>query len=171
MDDLEKREVFNSVLGDLTNINLTTNPREGLEVVVNSLTDGISYYNRIGFLMVNPENQKELVSVSPLEEPITPRQITLGTGIFGRVGASRNSIIISDISSEPNYEPYELSAKSAVILPIIKDNLLLGELIVESHTSSAFNVDDQAFLIDVCKLIAGLFRDWRGQLQRFFKEE
>jgi L-methionine (R)-S-oxide reductase len=165
MDDSEKREVFNSILKDLTNVNLTS-PREGLEAVVNTLTGKIPYYNWIWFYMVNSKNPNTLSIASPLQVQIPSRTIQLGQGKLGQVANSSNSEIISQISPQQEYQPHDSNAQSAIVVPIIKDNILLGELIVESHTPSAFNAEDQAFLTNVCKRISGVFERWRNRLVR-----
>ena len=46
--------------------------------------------------------------------------------------------------------------KSEIVLPIMRDGAIAGELDIDSHDLAPFTDDDRSFLESVCELVSGV---------------
>jgi len=119
---------------------------EKLKTVCRLLRDNVSYYNWVGFYIVDRKRQKELV-LGPFEgEPTEHARIPFGRGICGQAAERRKTFLVQDVSKETNYLSCSANVKSEIVVPIFKDEEVVGELDIDSHALSPFTKEDETFL-------------------------
>jgi L-methionine (R)-S-oxide reductase len=119
---------------------------EKLETVCKLLRDNVSYYNWVGFYVVDRKRQKELV-LGPFEgEPTEHARIPFGRGICGQAAERRKTFLVQDVSKETNYLSCSANVKSEIVVPIFKNEEVVGELDIDSHALSPFTKEDETFL-------------------------
>jgi diguanylate cyclase (GGDEF)-like protein len=80
---------------------------------------------------------------SSLAEPMLGQEIDMGKGIVGRCAEKNEIIIMDDVSQCDDYIPSGLKgAKSAIALPLLHEERLLGVLGSESRLAAAYAPDD-----------------------------
>jgi GAF domain-containing protein len=84
-------------------------------------------------------------------------RIPFGKGICGQAALLRKTLIVQDVSKEPNYLSCSPKVKSEIVVPIFRNKEIVGELDIDSHIVSAFTLDDQALLEDIAEIVSGLF--------------
>lgn len=122
------------------------NRDEKLKTICRLLRDNVSYYNWVGFYIVDKKRQDELV-LGPFEgEPTEHTRIPFGRGICGQAAELRKTFLVQDVSKETNYLSCSANVKSEIVIPIFKNEEVVGELDIDSHALSPFTKEDEAFL-------------------------
>ncbi len=128
---------------------------ETLLALCTFLVATVRHYQWVGFYLV--DRPDELVLGPFLGDPTEHVRIPFGRGICGQAADRRETIMVQDISRESNYLACSPSVKAEIVVPILRNGALLGVLDIDSQFLSPFSVEDQAFLEQVCELLAALF--------------
>jgi GAF domain-containing protein len=120
------------------------------------LRDNIPNYDWVGFYMVNPDNDKELLLGPYSGAPTEHVRIPFGKGICGQAAETKKTLIIDDVSKEKNYLACSLSVKSEIVVPIIRNGKIIGELDLDSHAAAAFDERDRRFLEEICVIVSNV---------------
>ena len=70
----------------------------------------------------------------------------LDRGLLGRAARTRQSLLISDVSLEPDYVSINPRVQSELLVPILKEDQLLGAISISSHLVNGFAADDMRFV-------------------------
>jgi len=121
------------------------------------LADTFSKFDWVGFYLVDGTQENELVLGPYVGDPTEHTRIAFGQGICGQAADTKATFVIADVNQEDNYLSCSPSVKSEIVVPIFKDNDIVGELDIDSHTINAFTEEDRAFLEEVCQRLSVLF--------------
>ena len=125
-----------------------------MQEICDLLHRSVAHYDWVGFYLVDP-NEERMLELGPYcGEPTDHVRIPFGRGICGQAAESLKTFVVQDVNAEGNYLACSTFVKSEIVLPILKDGKLLGELDIDSHTHSPFTPGDEAFLQKVCNLVA-----------------
>lgn len=154
---MTKSEPFSSLLGEVCAVVVgNMNREEKLLAICKLLKNNVSYYNWVGFYIVNPEKQNELL-LGPFEgEPTEHIKIPFGRGICGQAAKTRKMFIVQDVSKEKNYLSCNINVKAEIVTPIFKNQKVVGELDIDSHSQSPFTKEDEAFLSKLAEIVSGV---------------
>lgn len=156
MNPSEKKAIFEQILKDCDHIlNSTSKNRdEKLLDICRLLRDRISYYDWVGFYLVDPNRPNELVLGPYVGEPTEHVRIPFGRGICGQAAETGETFLVQDVSKETNYLSCSPKVKSEIVVPIFKDGAIIGELDIDSHVLAPFTDEDQRYLEKLCERIA-----------------
>ena len=84
--------------------------------------------------------------LGPFQGGVSCVRIALGKGVCGESAASRQTVIVGDVKTYPNYISCDSSARSEIVLPMVKDGQLLGVLDLDSSYVDDYNHIDQQYL-------------------------
>jgi GAF domain-containing protein len=130
---------------------------EKLRTICKLLKNNVSYYNWVGFYIVDNRKRNELV-LGPFEgEPTEHTRIPFGKGICGQAAKRRKTFLVQDISKETNYLSCSTNVKSEIVIPIFNRGEVVGELDIDSHSLSPFSKEDEAFLKRISKMASTIF--------------
>jgi len=87
-------------------------------------------------------------------KPSPHTRIPLGRGICGAAAAEKATIIVDDVNADPRYLACSLDTRSEIVVPIMLDGEVLGELDIDSDRTAAFTSDDRELLERVATLLA-----------------
>ena len=87
-------------------------------------------------------------------KPSPHTRIPLGRGICGAAASEKASIIVDDVNADPRYLACSLETRSEIVVPIMLDGEVLGELDIDSDARAAFTDADRALLERVAALLA-----------------
>lgn len=121
------------------------------------LKSEVSHYDWVGFYLTDPASPRELV-LGPFDGASTDHvRIPFGKGICGQAAERQETFVIQDVSKETNYLSCSPTVKSEIVVPLMKDGGVLGELDIDSHAVAPFTPADRVFLEKVCGVLAPLF--------------
>ena len=104
----------------------------------------ISFPNTVfaGFYLFNGN---ELI-LGPFQGGVSCVRIALGKGVCGESAASRQTVIVGDVKTYPNYISCDSSARSEIVVPMVKEGRLLGVLDLDSSLVDDYDDLDQKYL-------------------------
>lgn len=157
MDEENKTQTFNFLINSIMRVVKSANSRkQKLQSICKLLKENIQYYDWVGFYIAN-ESEKELTLGPYIGKPTEHTKIPFGRGICGQAADRKETFIVQDVSKESNYLSCSPLVKSEIVVPIIKNNKVLGELDIDSHVIEPLTKEDIRFLEDVCNIITQLF--------------
>jgi GAF domain-containing protein len=124
---------------------------EKLKRVVSFLDHYVEYYNWTGFYLTRNENKLELGPY--VGEPSEHVLIDFGQGICGQAAEAKDNFIVGDVSKETNYLSCSSKTKSEIVIPLMKNSIVIGELDIDSHFINAFTSADERFLENIIELL------------------
>ena len=84
--------------------------------------------------------------LGPFQGGVSCVRIALGKGVCGESAASLQTVIVGDVKSYPNYISCDSSARSEIVLPIVRNNKLLGVLDLDSSRVDDYDEIDRKYL-------------------------
>ena len=96
----------------------------------------------------------ELVLSQFLGAPTPHTRIPVGSGICGAAAAERETIVVPDVGADPRYLACSVETKSEIVVPIMKNGVMLGEIDIDSHTPDAFGPEDSRALEEIATILA-----------------
>ncbi len=73
-------------------------------------------------------------------------RIPLGKGVCGTAAATRQTIIVRDVREFPGHIACDAASASEIVVPLVKDGVLLGVLDLDAPKPGRFDTADQAGL-------------------------
>jgi len=96
----------------------------------------------VGFYLVK---NNELV-VGPFQGPVACTRIKKGKGVCGTSWAEAKTIIVDDVEKFPGHIACSSVSRSEIVVPMIKNNEVVGVLDVDSEMLNHFDAADQKYL-------------------------
>jgi len=81
-------------------------------------------------------------------------RIPVDRGICGRAAREKRTVIVDDVASDPSYLACNLETRSEIVVPIMKDGVVFGEIDIDGDAAGAYGPTDQRFLEELAALIA-----------------
>ena len=116
----------------------------------------LSYYNWVGFYMLDSSDEDFLVLGPFRGAPTEHVRIPVTEGICGAAVAQGETVIVEDVSADPRYLACSLETRSEIVVPIRANGKIVGEIDIDSHARSAFGSEDRSFL-EECAAVFGEF--------------
>ncbi len=95
-----------------------------------------------GFYLFNGE---ELL-LGPFQGGVSCVHIKLGKGVCGESAAKRETMIVADVTKHANYIACDSAAMSEIVVPMVKDDKLVGVLDLDSRLTDDYDAVDQEYL-------------------------
>ena len=84
--------------------------------------------------------------LGPFQGGVSCVRIALGKGVCGESADRRQTVIVGDVKTYTNYISCDSSARSEIVLPMVKDGQLLGVLDLDSSYVDDYDYIDQQYL-------------------------
>ena len=105
--------------------------------------------NWVGFYLFDGEK----LYLGPFQGKVACTQIELGKGVCGTSALSRKTIISADVNKFPGHIVCDSDSKSEIVIPLIKNDKLLGVLDIDSASLNAFDETDKKYLEYICNFL------------------
>jgi GAF domain-containing protein len=103
------------------------------------LFDALPDINWAGFYFLR---QDELV-VGPFQGKPACVRIPLGKGVCGTAATNRKTIVVRDVHEFPGHIACDAASQSEIVVPLLKDDVLLGVLDIDSPSVGRFDDADR----------------------------
>ena len=103
----------------------------------------------IGFYLVKDD---ELV-LGPFQGPVACTRIKKGKGVCGASWAKAETLIVPDVEKFPGHIACSSLSRSEIVIPIIRNNKVLGVLDADSIEPGQYDNIDQNYLEKITDLI------------------
>jgi L-methionine (R)-S-oxide reductase len=136
------------VLGEIA---AAPDPQAALRRSVERLEQGVPHYTWVGIYLLEGD---ELVLGPFIGKPSPHTRIPLGQGICGAAATEQATIIVDDVHADPRYLACSLETRSEIVVPIMREGQVLGELDIDSDVPAAFGPRDRELLEAVAAALA-----------------
>ena len=108
----------------------------------------------VGFYIVKATDAGEELVLGPFQGPLACTRIKKGRGVCGTAWVREETIIVPDVEQFPGHIACSSASRSEIVVPILKDGVVIGVLDVDSEYLATFDETDALWLEKVAKLIA-----------------
>lgn len=91
--------------------------------------------------------------LGPFQGGVSCVRIALGKGVCGESAASRQTVIVGDVKNYPNYISCDSSARSEIVVPMVKEGHLLGVLDLDSSLIDDYDDLDLKYLEEFVSIL------------------
>ena len=125
--------------------------KRAIAAAVGVLKQEMPHYSWVGIYLLDGN---ELVLGPFVGKPSPHTRIPLGRGICGAAAAEKTTIIVDDVNADPRYLACSIETRSEIVVPILFEGEVLGEIDVDSDRLAAFGAEDKMLLEAVAALLA-----------------
>ena len=105
----------------------------------------------VGFYLVK---ENELV-LGPFQGPVACTRIKKGRGVCGTSWAESATLVVDDVEKFPGHIACSSLSRSEIVVPIIRNNEVMGVLDADSSYLSSFDETDKKYLEEIIEMIKG----------------
>lgn len=91
--------------------------------------------------------------LGPFQGKVACVRIPFGRGVCGTVAATKTSQLVEDVHQFPGHIACDSASNSEVVVPIVKDNQIVGVLDIDSPSVARFTQEDLTGLEQVVKAL------------------
>ncbi|WP_369041483.1 GAF domain-containing protein [Staphylococcus warneri] len=113
------------------------------------LNDHLDQVNWVGFYLI--ENN-ELI-LGPFQGHPVCVHIQIGKGVCGTAVSNNETQVVKDVHQFPGHIACDANSNSEIVIPIHKDNKIIGVLDIDAPIKSRFNDEDRKELEKVVSII------------------
>jgi L-methionine (R)-S-oxide reductase len=118
------------------------------------LQDHLPHYTWAGIYVLEGDT---LVLGPYRGKPSPHTHIPLNRGICGAAASEQQTIIVDDVNADPRYLACSIETRSEIVVPIMRDGIVFGEIDIDSDQVAAFGAADRALLEAIASELAGRF--------------
>jgi len=126
-----------------------------LEETVAVLKNSFQKYTWVGIYLV--DSTDELVLGPFLGKPSPHTRIKIDSGICGAAAREKDTVIVPDVNADPRYLACSIETKSEIVVPIMRDGKVFGEIDIDSDLPNAFDSEDKKLLEEIAGILAEKF--------------
>lgn len=93
--------------------------------------------------------------LGPFQGKVACVRIPFGRGVCGTAAETKTSQLVEDVHQFPGHIACDSASNSEVVVPIVKDNQVVGVLDIDSPSVARFTQEDLAGLEQVVKALEG----------------
>lgn len=105
----------------------------------------------VGFYLVN---SNKLLELGPFQGPVACTLIPYGKGVCGQSWSLKQTIIVPNVHLFEGHIACSSVSNSEIVVPIIKNNTVLGVLDIDSEFYDTFDKVDEMYLQNICNFIS-----------------
>ena len=116
-----------------------------------------THYSWVGIYIVK-DNQLHLGPWKG-KEATEHVKIPIGQGVCGSAAQTGNTEIVDDVHADKRYLACFVSTRSEIVVPIKDNNMVIGEIDIDSDTPKAFTEQDSIFLEKIADMLRAHIRN------------
>jgi len=109
-------------------------------------------YFWVGFYLVEGE---ELV-LGPFQGTIACTRIQKNKGVCGTAWERKETILVDDVNEFPGHIACSSLSQSEIVVPLIKDQEVIGVLDVDHSETNTFDAIDEKYLNEICTWLVSI---------------
>lgn len=114
-----------------------------------AINDTFEKVSWVGFYLFDGKK----LYLGPFQGKVACTSIEIGKGVCGTSAEKRETLIVPDVNKFPGHIFCDSSSKSEIVIPLIKNDKLLGVLDLDSHEYNPFSETDKKYLEEICKFL------------------
>jgi L-methionine (R)-S-oxide reductase len=103
----------------------------------------------VGFYMI----KNDQLVLGPFQGPVACTRIAKGKGVCGTAWQNAETLIVPDVDAFPGHIACSSLSRSEIVIPILKNNTVIGVLDVDSEALAHFDETDAQYLRQIIDFI------------------
>ncbi|MGN0753036.1 MAG: GAF domain-containing protein [Aristaeellaceae bacterium] len=153
-----KNDLYDLLARQLAALVTECPPISALSNAAALLWDALSEINWAGFYLL----KDDMLHLGPFQGKPACMYIPMGRGVCGTAAARREVQLVQDVHQFPGHIACDSASNSEIVLPLIKNGILLGVMDIDSPVFARFDEADAAGLGRLCDILVQL--DWSSGL-------
>jgi L-methionine (R)-S-oxide reductase len=117
---------------------------QALQEVVDVLHDRVEHYSWVGIYLVDGDDLRLGAWKGP--QATEHVRFPVGQGVCGAAAARGETENVDDVNADPRYLACFPTTRSEIVVPIVNEGTVVGEIDIDSDRPAAFGDDDREFL-------------------------
>ena len=92
--------------------------------------------------------------LGPFQGKVACTEIQIGSGVCGTSAQKRGTIIVPDVDKFPGHIACVVESRSEIVVPIFKEEKLIGVLDLDSTDYNSFNETDKKYLEELVNFLS-----------------
>jgi len=113
------------------------------------LNEYISDLNWVGYYLYKDNN----LILGPFNGKVACNKISLGKGVCGSAVAKNEVLVVDNVHEFEGHIACDANSNSEIVLPIIKDGIIIGCLDIDSPNFARFDTDLKDFLVKFIEVL------------------
>lgn len=152
IDNSDKLSTYKSLLPQLKALcEGESNRIANLANITAGLKEAFNFF-WVGFYLVEDD---ELV-LGPFQGPVACTRIQKGKGVCGTSWKNEKTLLVPDVEVFPGHIACSSASKSEIVVPLIKNNQVIGVLDIDSNKLDDFDVIDEQQLTKLCQWLVSI---------------
>jgi L-methionine (R)-S-oxide reductase len=114
------------------------------------LKQTLSDVSWVGFYLFNGT----ALYLGPFQGKVACVDIPLDRGVCGLAARTQKTVVVVDVHQFPGHIACDEGSNSEIVVPMVKNNQLIGVLDIDSYSLARFDAIDQTYLEKFVELIA-----------------
>lgn len=93
--------------------------------------------------------------LGPFQGPVACTRIGFGKGVCGTAWKERKTIVVEDVEQFPGHIACSSESKSEIVVPLIKQGVVIGVLDIDSERLATFDQTDKEWLEQIAEVVSG----------------
>lgn len=127
----------------------SNNPLSNMATIIAVLHHKMDYFFWTGFYLL----QDEKLQVASYQGPLACIDLAKDAGVCWAGINQKETVIVKDVKEFPGHIACDSRSKSEIVVPVLKNNKVVGVLDVDSIAHSSFDETDAEWLKKITKLI------------------
>lgn len=123
------------------------------------LCDALADINWAGFYLL----KGDMLHLGPFQGKTACTLIPVGRGVCGTAAATHQIQLVEDVHQFPGHIACDSASNSEIVLPLIKDDVLLGVMDIDAPIFARFDEEDEKGLAHLCDILVNQV-DWTNGL-------
>ncbi|MDF1610824.1 GAF domain-containing protein [Stygiobacter electus] len=152
--NLPDEEIYKQLIPQIENLINEDEPLlSSLSNVIAVLKESFSKISWVGFYLA----KKETLYLGPFQGKVACTKIDFGSGVCGTSAKMKETTIVENVHNFPGHIACDSESNSEIVVPLIKNNQVVGVLDLDSYNFSSFNEIDKKYLEQICNLLLNKF--------------
>ncbi|KAF2231721.1 GAF domain-like protein [Viridothelium virens] len=108
--------------------------------------------NWAGFYVCSPNDPSELI-LGPFQGKVACQTIAFGKGVCGTAAALKKTQLVPDVENFAGHIACDSESQSEIVVPIMKDDNVVGIIDIDCAEKNGFGEDDQTALEELARLL------------------
>ncbi len=146
----DKPELYEMLFSQLSG--LLADEREAIPNLANMsalLFDALKDINWAGFYLMKHGG----LLLGPFQGKPACIRIPVGRGVCGTAAGTRKTQLVYDVHQFPGHIACDAASRSEIVIPLLKDGVVLGVLDIDSPRVGRFDEEDRSGLEKLCELL------------------
>ncbi|MBR6465534.1 MAG: GAF domain-containing protein [Bacteroidales bacterium] len=147
---MEKNEKYQQMLPQLKALTEGVNNNTGALANAAALIHETMGFFWTGFYMV----EGNILKLGPFQGPVACYEIGFGKGVCGTAWKENKTIIVKDVEEFPGHIACSSLSRSEIVVPIFKENKIIGVLDIDSKEIGTFDETDREYLESAMRILS-----------------